>query len=166
MKNPSLSGSRNYILFIDDFSNYCWIYFLKNKSEAIRSFSEFKAQVENFASLSIKVLRTDNGAEYTSNEFEKLLSTAGIHHQLTVAYSPQQNGKAEKKNRTVAEMARCLLLQCNLPMKFWAEAVNTTNYIQNRNIIKELVFKTPFEIQYEQKPSVFHFKVFGCMCYA
>lgn len=88
MRTPSLNESRFYLLFIDDLSRYSWVYFLKQKSEAFSSFVKFRAMVENQASLSIKMLRSDNGTEYTALEFERYLAELGIKHQLTVSYCP------------------------------------------------------------------------------
>ncbi|OMO54668.1 Zinc finger, CCHC-type [Corchorus capsularis] len=91
---------------------------------------------------------------------------SGIQHQLTVAYTPQQNGVSERKNRTVLEMARCLLFEKGLPKKLWAKAVNTAVYILNRLTAKAMQQTTPFEAWYGFRPSVKHLKVFGCICYS
>lgn len=117
-KTQSLSGSRYFILFIDDFTRFTWIYFLKFKSEVAAVFLKFKALVENQADCKIKILRSDNETEYTSDQFERFCYEAGIEHQLTVIYTPQQNGVSERKNRTVMEMSRCLLFEKKLPKSF------------------------------------------------
>ncbi|EOY32423.1 Uncharacterized protein TCM_040335 [Theobroma cacao] len=104
MKTSSLNGSKYYIIFINDFTKYCWIFFIKHKSNALNIFRKFKASVKNFSGMSIKTLRSDNGREYVVTEFEKYLEVFGVHHQLTISYNPQQNGKAERKNKTLAEM--------------------------------------------------------------
>lgn len=97
MSCDSLNGSRYFLLFLDDYSRYCWVYFLKQKSEAFDAYERFKALVENEAGRKIRILRTDNGSEYTSRVFEESLKRAGIRHQLTVPYTPQQNGVSERK---------------------------------------------------------------------
>ena len=94
------------------------------KSEVFEVFQNFKASVENQSCSKIKALRIDNSSEYNSEKFKKLCEANGIHHQLTVRYTPQQNGVCERKNRTVLGMARCMLLEKKLPKSFWAEAVN------------------------------------------
>lgn len=165
MKTPLLSGSKYYILFIDEFSHSLDL-FLKHKLEALKSFTKYKAQVENFTSLGIKTLRTDNGLEYTANEFENFLATFEIHHQLTITYNLQQNGKVKRKNIIIGDMARCLFFQSTLPKKLQIKVINIANYIQNRIIKKALTLKTPFEMWYDHKPSISHFKVYGCVCYA
>ena len=138
---------------------------MKFKSEVACVFQKFKALVENQVDCKIKVLRSDNGTEYTSDQFEKFCFEAGIEHQLTVTYTPQQNGVSERKNRTVMEMARCLLFEKRLPKSFWAEAVYTSVYLLNRLPTKVLKNKTPFEAWYETKAAVDHLKIFGCICY-
>lgn len=166
MRTESLSGNRYFILFIDDFTRYCWVYFLKHKSEVAQVFMKFKAAVEIEVGCKIKTIRSDNGTEYTSTQFKALCKDAGIKHQLTNVYTPQQNGVSERKNRSLMDMARCLLFEKNLPKTMWAEAVNTAVYIQNRLPTKALAHKTPFEAWFGFKPSLAHMKVFGCLCYS
>jgi transposase InsO family protein len=106
---PSLGKSVYYVSFIDDFSRNTWIYFLRNKSEVFDKFKEFKALVENQTEKKIKVLRTDNGGEFCRNEFEEFCKKCGISRQKTTPYTPQQNGVAERMNRTLMEKARSML---------------------------------------------------------
>ena len=101
MRTPSHGNNRYFILFIDDFSRMTWVYFLKEKLEVFGVFKKFKALAENQSGKRIKVLRSDHGKEYTSREFERFCEDEGIERQLTVAYSPQQNGVSERKNRTI-----------------------------------------------------------------
>ena len=165
MSVPSLNGSKYFITFIDDYSRMCWVYFLERKSQALEKFVEFMKLVQNQSGCTIKVLRTDNGGEYTSEAFKQLCKDHVIVHQFTTPYTPQQNGVCERKNRTIMEMARCLLFESGLPKKFWAEGVNTSIYIQNRLYSKSLRSKTPFELWFGYKPSLDHLRVFGSICY-
>jgi transposase InsO family protein len=165
MHNESLNGSKYFLLFIDDFSRYCWVYFLKSKADVFAEFIKFKAAVELETGNKLKILRSDNGGEYTSRQFEAYLAKEGIKHQLTVPYTPQQNGVSERRNRTLMEMARCLLYEKKLPLNFWAEAVNTASYLINRMASRVLADKTPYELWYGFKPSIDHLKVFGSICY-
>ena len=80
-----------------------------------------------------KTFRTDNGGEYTSSQFENYLKAEGIRHELTVPKTPQQNGVAERLNRTLVEMARSMLLDSKLPKKFWGEAISTAVYLKKQN---------------------------------
>ncbi|GKV50056.1 hypothetical protein SLEP1_g56772 [Rubroshorea leprosula] len=120
--------------------------------------SRFKAVVENEIGKSVKVLRTDNGGEYTSPQFEHFLKSHGIKHQHTVPYNPQQNGVYESKNRSIMNMGRCIMFEKNLPRKFWAEAVNTSVYLLNRVQTKALNRKTPYEVWFGIKPTIRHLK--------
>ncbi|BBN70008.1 transposable element gene, partial [Prunus dulcis] len=127
---------------------------------------KFKATVELQSGYKLKQLRSDRGGEYTSMEFERFCDNAGIERQLTTPYTPQQNGVAERKNRTIVEMAKCLMLEKKIPFDFWAEAVNTSVYILNRCPTKALSKRTPFEAYGGRKPGIKHLKVFGSLCYA
>ena len=159
--NESLNGSNFLFLFVDDYSRYCWVYFLKSKSNVFVVFVKFKAAVELETRNKLKILRFDNGGEYTSRQFEAYLAKEGIKNQLTIPYTPQQNEVSERRNRTLMEMARCLLYEKKMPLKFWAEAVNATSYLLNRMTTRVLGDKTPYEIWYALKPNVHHLKVFG-----
>ncbi|GAU16908.1 hypothetical protein TSUD_36660 [Trifolium subterraneum] len=105
-RTPSLNGSLYYIVFIDDFTRMCWIYFLRYKSEVAAVFWKFKAHVENQSNSHIQILRSDNGKEYLSNQFQQFCDEAGIEHQLTAPYTPQQNGVSERKNRSIMDMVK------------------------------------------------------------
>ena len=106
-------------------------------------FKEFKALIENLSDKKIKTLRSDNGGEYTSKEFEAFCKDAGIRRELTTPYNPQQNGVAERKNRTIMEAVKTMIYDQDLPMHLWAEAARTTVYVQNRVSHSSLGFKTP-----------------------
>lgn len=110
-------------------------------------------------------MRYDNGKEYTSVEFDLFCEEAGIEHQLTAPYTPEQNGVSERRNKYVMEMARRMLQEKELPKIFWAEAANTLVFLQNRLPTKVLENKTPFEAWYGYKPSLRFLKVFGCVCF-
>lgn len=161
----SIGGARYFVLFIDDFSRKMFVYFLKQKSEVFQAFKRFKSAVELETSQKIKSIRTDNGCEYLSREFSNFLEEAGIQRQLTVQYTPQQNGVAERANRTVVEMARCMILHAGVPEYLWAEAVNTAVYIRNRCPTKVLKDITPYEAWSGKKPIVSHFRTFGCKAF-
>lgn len=107
---PSLGKSRYYVSFIDDFSRYTWIYFLKRKVEVFDKFQEFKSLVENQNRKKIKVLSSDNGGEYCSNKFDDFCKKCGIARKKTIPFTPQQNGFAERLNRSLMEMARVCLV--------------------------------------------------------
>ena len=120
----SMNGSRYFLTFIDDFSRYTWVFFLKKKSEVCETFSELKALIENSFGLKIKILRYDNGREYVSNEFLHIFSQSGIQVQHYVACTPHQNGVVERKNRSLKEMTTCMLESKKLAENLWAEAMH------------------------------------------
>lgn len=165
VKVPSLGKSVYYVSFIDDFSRNKWIYFLKKKSEVFDRFKEFKALVENQTEKKIKVLRTDNGGEFCCKEFEEFCKKCGIARQKTTPYTPQQNGVAERMNKTLMERARSMLNGVGLGQEFWAEAVDTACYLINRSASSVLEDKTPQEVWTGEKPSLSHLRVFGCDAY-
>ncbi|MCO5548009.1 hypothetical protein L7F22_001465 [Adiantum nelumboides] len=111
-------------------------------------------------------LRTDRGGEYMSGAFKDFLGKKGIKHQCTMPYTPQQNGVAERKNRSLMEMARCMLKAKSLPHKLWMEAVACAAHVLNRCPTRALKTITPYESWYDRKPSVSYLHVFGCLAYA
>ena len=129
MSLHSLSGYAYYVSFIDDFSRKTWVYFMKNKDEVFSKFKEFKALIENHTEKKIKTIRSDNGGEFTSNEFKELCKDSGIKRELSSPYNPQENGIAERKNRMIMEAAREMLHDQDLPMHLWAEAARTAVYV-------------------------------------
>lgn len=143
---PSSLGNNNYfLLFIDDFSRKTWVYFLKQKSEVFEVFKKFKAAVERESGRKIKALRSDRGGEFTSREFQEFCEANGIRRPMTVPRSPQQNGVAERKNRTILNIARSMLKSKKLPKEFWAEAVACAVYLSNRSPTRSVWGKTPQE---------------------
>ncbi|KAL4367990.1 hypothetical protein GQ457_05G026520 [Hibiscus cannabinus] len=161
----SLGGNKYFILFIDDFTRMTWVYFMKEKSQVFKVFKKFKALAEVQSGCKLQKLISIRGKEYTSTKFDLFCEDEGIEHQLTVGYTPQKNGVSERKNRTVMEMARCMLMEKNLPKKFWAEAVRTIIYMLNRLLTKAVQDKTPVEAWFGRKPSAKHLRVFGSISY-
>ncbi|GAU22332.1 hypothetical protein TSUD_106600 [Trifolium subterraneum] len=161
----STGGNKYFITFVDEYSRLIWLYHIKAKSEAFEVFKRFKTLVEKQSDKSIKVLRTDGGGEYTSKEFENYCKDQGIIHEVTAPYTPQHNGLAERRNRSILDMARSMVKQKGLPHRFWGEGVSTDVYILNRSPTKKLIDKVPEEVWSKCKPSVTHFKVFGSLSY-
>ena len=167
IESPSIGGSKYFVTFIDDYSRCCAVYFLRQKSDVLGKFKEFATQTATNAGHSISILRSDRGGEYLTNEFMEYLKANGIRHELTASYTPQQNGVAERMNRTLCEAARCMLHHANLSKKYWAEAVATAAYVRNR--LPTASHKnnvTPYEKWYGRKPTLDHMRVFGCAAYA
>jgi transposase InsO family protein len=109
ISTSSLDGHVYYVIFIDDFSRKSWVYFMKSKNETFKNFHEFKALIENQTETHIRILRSNNGGEYESHQFEDFCKEEAIKRQLTVPYNPQQNGVAERKNITICEAAKAMM---------------------------------------------------------
>ena len=121
----SLGGAEYFVTFIDDKTQFTWVYVLKHKHKVFQKFVEWKAMVERSSGHEVKVLRTDSGREYTSTEFKEYLKREGICHELTILKTPEQYGVAERMNRTLMETVRLMLLGAKVPQKFLAEALST-----------------------------------------
>jgi hypothetical protein len=121
--------------------------------------------VENEMDSKIKCLRSDNGGEFTSKEFMDYCSSHGIKRQFSVTRTPQQNGVVERKNKTVQEMARTMLMDSKLTDIFWTQAVHIAVHIQNRVMLRNNTDKTPYELWRGRPANVKHFRVFGSKCY-
>uniref|UniRef100_A0A2N9ER08 Integrase catalytic domain-containing protein n=1 Tax=Fagus sylvatica TaxID=28930 RepID=A0A2N9ER08_FAGSY len=165
VRTPSKGGAQYFMSFIDDYSRKAWVYFLKNKSEAFAKFKIWKAEVENQTGRKIKCLRTDNGTEYRDGDFLKFCEEHGIKRHFTVRKTPQQNGVAERLNRTITETARCLRLNAELPKSFWAEAVDMACYIINRSPRVALDGKVAEEVWTGQEVDYSFMRIFGCPAY-
>jgi len=114
----------------------------------------------------VNFLRTDGGGEYMGVDFQDWLSNKGIHHEVTNARTPQENGTAERLNRTILEMMRSMLLGSKLPKTLWPFAVNYAQEILNRLPTRALTEdKTPYEVYFGKKPSVRYLQTFGCQSF-
>ena len=170
MSSSSLSGYVYYVSFIDESSRKTWIYFMKNKDEFFIKFKEFKALIENHTEKKINTFRLDNGGQYTSNEFRELCKDSRIKRELSNPYNPQQNGFAERKNRTIMEAARAMLHDQDIPMYLWVEAARTTVYVQNctpyRTILHTEYSRTRFLKKYSptrnQKSAISEYSAILC----
>ena len=161
MNEKSLGGAEYFLSFIDDKTRYVWVYFLRTKGEVYEKFLEWKAMVELATEKRLKAIRTDNGGEYTSRKFQEYLKTEGVYHELTVPKNPEQNGVAERINRTLIETARSMLIDSHLPHSFWAEAISTAAYLCNRSPTKAVAEMTPYEAWTGKRPQVDGLRVFG-----
>ena len=136
MSCTSPSGAKYFIAFKDDYSGYVTIYFLKNKSEAQQCFKYFAKRVEVMTGNRIDTIRSDNGGEFFTTDFATWLKEKGIRQESSAPYTPEQNGVAERLNRTIVESARSMLHSAQVPIYLWAEAVNCAVYLQTRSASK------------------------------
>ncbi|KAJ9561425.1 hypothetical protein OSB04_006585 [Centaurea solstitialis] len=161
IKSTTKDGNLYYVTFIDDYSRYGYVYLIKHKSDTFEKFKEFKHEVENQLGRKIKILHSDRGGEYLSLEFNGYLKECGIVSQLSPPRTPQHNGVAERRNRTLLDMVRSMMTRAPLSIYFWGYALETTAYILNLVPAKK-VEKTPHEMWTGKKPSLAHIKVWGC----
>ncbi|WVZ12209.1 hypothetical protein V8G54_016739 [Vigna mungo] len=159
-------GGAYFLSIIDDFSRRVWIYVLKNKSKTFQKFKEWHTQIENQLGCRLKCLRTDNGLEFVSEEFNGFCKEKGIRRHRTVVGTPQQNGLAERMNRTILERVRYMLLGSGLSKAFWGEAANTAVYLINKSPSSALNIKTPMEVWSGRPADYSHLRVFGSLAFA
>lgn len=164
-KSKTITGASYFLTIVDDFSRLTWTFLLSDKTQVFLTPSNFFAYVSNQFQTCVKVIRTDNGSEFVNHNCQKLFSSLGIVHQRTIPYSPQQNGKVERKHLHFLQIARALLSQANLPIHLWGHAILMATHIINILPTKLLTWDTPFERLYN-KPPYTNLKVFGCLCFA
>lgn len=165
MQTTSPGGSKYILTIIDDYSRYTVVYFLKHKNETNTFIKQFVESAITQRHKTPKIIRSDRGGEYVNRELQKFLKDKGIKVEYTVPDSPEQNGVAERKNRSLLEMARCMLIDAEMENKFWSEAVNTANYLQNR-LPTSATEKTPYELWFLEKPKIGNLHIFGTDAYA
>ncbi|GJW65960.1 retrotransposon protein, putative, ty1-copia subclass [Tanacetum coccineum] len=160
-KIMSRKGASYFVTFNDDFSRYGYVYLLKHKHEVFETFKVFQKEVENQFGKTIKLLRSDRGGEYISQEFLDHLKKHGIISHRTPPYAPQNNGVSERRYRTLLDMVRSMMSQTTLPKSFWDYALETAARILNMAPTKK-VDKTPYEVWHGQSPKLSYLKVWGC----
>ncbi|GJR10583.1 putative ribonuclease H-like domain-containing protein [Tanacetum coccineum] len=146
----------------DDYSRFSWVFFLATKDETSEIHKIFITSIENLIDLKVKVIRCDNGTEFKNKVMNQFCEIKGIKREFSVARTPQQNGVAERKNRTLIEAARTMLADSKLSTTFWAEAVNTACYVENRVLVIKPHNKTPYERFLGRKSALSFIRPFGC----
>jgi transposase InsO family protein len=142
---PTPGGKRYFLLLVDDYSRYMWVALLHSKDEALNALKKIQIAAEVERNLKLKVLRTDRGGEFTSDQFVQHCERHGIKHFRTTPYTPQHNGVVERRNQTVVGMAMSLLKSMGVPNRFWGEAVTTAVYLLNRAPTKSVKGMTPYQ---------------------
>ncbi|MCO5599389.1 hypothetical protein L7F22_053491 [Adiantum nelumboides] len=166
MDNSSLTANAYFVIFVDDFSRYTTVYFLKQKSQVFSCFKDHCSLVLRMHDLPVQVLRSDNGGEYVSRAFQQFCKSEGIQQQFSIPYTPQQNGVSERKIRTLVEVARAMILTAGLSKSYWEEAIATACYLQNRIPHASDPQRTPYFHWFGKVPNLEHVRVFGCSAYA
>jgi transposase InsO family protein len=161
----SISGSKYYLVIVDDYSRFTWIFFLQEKSQTQETLKGFLRRAQNEFELRIKKIRSDNGTEFKNSQIEGFLEDEGINHEFSSPYTPQQNGVVERKNRTLLDMARTMLDEYKTLDRFWVEAINTACYSINQLYLHRILKKTSYELLIVKKLNVSYFRVFGSKCF-
>ncbi|GJV46024.1 putative ribonuclease H-like domain-containing protein [Tanacetum coccineum] len=158
----SINKKRYCLVVTDDFSRFSWVFFLATKDETSEILCNLIIGLEKQLNHNVKIIRCDNGTEFKNYVMNEFCAKKGIKREFSVARTPQQNGVAERKNRTLIEAARTMLADSLLPIPFWAEAVNTACYVLNRVLVTKPQNKTPYELLIGKSPSISFMRPFGC----
>nr|GEY81672.1 integrase, catalytic region, zinc finger, CCHC-type, peptidase aspartic, catalytic [Tanacetum cinerariifolium] len=165
MRVASINGKRYVLVIVDDYSIYTWTHFLRSKDETPEVLIDFLRLVQRGLQAQVRIVQTNKGTEFLNQNLHAYFAAEGIHHQTSIARTPEQNGVVERRNRTLVDAARTMLSAAKVPLFFWAEAIATTCFTQNRSLVIPRHEKTPYHIINNRKPSVKFFHIFGSLCY-
>ncbi|GJU02572.1 retrovirus-related pol polyprotein from transposon TNT 1-94 [Tanacetum coccineum] len=165
MRVESFNGKKYVLVIIDDYSRYTWTRFLRSKDKTPEVLINFLTLVQRGLNAQVRTVRTDKGTKFLNKTLHAYFAMEGIEHQTSTARTPEQNGIVKRRNRTLVEAARTILSAAKVPLFFWAEAIATTCFTQNRSLIIPRHEKTPYHIINGRKSSVKFFHIFGSLCY-
>ncbi|GJY45515.1 retrovirus-related pol polyprotein from transposon TNT 1-94 [Tanacetum coccineum] len=165
MRFETVNGKRYIMVIVDDYSRYTWVFFLRTKDETPDIIKKFITKIQRNMKAQVLKIRPDNGIEFENATLKSFYKKLGILHQTSIARTPQQNGVVERRNRTLVEAARTMLIFSKLPEFLWAEAILTACFTQNRSLVHTRYNKIPYELIKGRKPNVQYFYVFGSLCY-
>ncbi|GJZ49210.1 putative ribonuclease H-like domain-containing protein [Tanacetum coccineum] len=165
MRVASINGKKYVLVIVDDYSRYTWTHFLRSKDETPGVLIDFLTLVQRGLHAQVTTVRTDKGTEFLNKTLHAYFAKEGIRHETSTARTPEQNGVVERRNRTLVEAARTMLSAAKVPLFFWAEAIATACFTQNRSLVIPRHEKTPYHIINARKPSVKFFHIFGSLCY-
>ncbi|KAK7588126.1 hypothetical protein V9T40_005371 [Parthenolecanium corni] len=160
----SFDGYEYFVTFMDVYTHFSIIFLLKKKSEVFEKFVEYEALVTSHFGVKIGSFMCDNGKEYVNSSFIDFCKKKGIRVLNTVPYNHPQNGKAERLNRTLEDLARTVLGKSGAPKSFWSEAVLYSNYCLNR-LPTTATGKVPASVWYNRDADYSKLRPFGCVCY-
>jgi transposase InsO family protein len=162
----SMGGKWYILVVVDDYSLYAWVFFLKEIGETFGFVRDLVLRLRNEKQGdAIRAICSDNGSKFRNSHFETFYHDLGLEHQLLSLYTPPQNGVVERKNRTLSEMTRTMLVDHRTPRRFWVETVNTACYVSNKIFLRVHKKKTCYELMHGRTPKVSHFHVLGCKCF-
>ncbi|GKB12112.1 retrovirus-related pol polyprotein from transposon TNT 1-94 [Tanacetum coccineum] len=165
MHVQSVNGKKYILVIVDDYSRFTWVKFLASKDEAPDFIIKFLKMIQVRLNATVRNIHTDNGTEFVNQTLRDYYESIGISHETSVARTPQQKRVVERRNRTLVEAARTMLIYAKAPLFLWAEAVATACYTQNRSIVRLRHGKTPYELLHDKKPDLSYLHVFGALCY-
>nr|GFC01031.1 integrase, catalytic region, zinc finger, CCHC-type, peptidase aspartic, catalytic [Tanacetum cinerariifolium] len=165
MRIASINGKQYVLVIVDDYSRYTWVLFLRSKDEAPEVIITFLTRITVLLQSPVIIIRTDNGTEFKNQVLKVYFNSISISHQLSSVRTSQQNGVVERRNRTLVEAARTMLIFSRAPLFLWAKAIATACFTQNHSIIHRRFNKTPYELINNRKPDISFLHVFGALCY-
>ncbi|GJW01439.1 retrovirus-related pol polyprotein from transposon TNT 1-94 [Tanacetum coccineum] len=165
MRVQTINGKKYILVILDDYSRFTWVKFLRSKDETLEVVIKFMKQIQIGLNKTVRYIRINNGTEFFNQVMTEYYERVGIFHQKLVPKTLQQNDVVERRNRTLMEAARTMLIFSKAPMFLWAEAVATACYTQNRSLIHTCDNKTPYELVHDKKSDLTFFRVFGALCY-
>ncbi|GJT80837.1 retrovirus-related pol polyprotein from transposon TNT 1-94 [Tanacetum coccineum] len=166
MRVTSVNGKKYILVIVDDYSRFTWVKCLQSKDEAPYFIVKFFKMIQVRLKALVCRIRIDNGTKFVNQTLREYYEKVGISHETFVSRSPQQNGVVERRNHTLIEVARTMLIYAKAPLFLWAEAVATTCYTQNRSIIRLRHGKTPYELLHDKLPDLSFLHVFGALCFS
>nr|GEV75014.1 retrovirus-related Pol polyprotein from transposon TNT 1-94 [Tanacetum cinerariifolium] len=165
MRIASINGKRYVLLIVDDYSRYTWVHFLISKDEAPDVIKTFLKRITILLQSPVIIIRTNNGTEFKNQALKEYFDSVGISYQMSSVWTPQQNEVVERRNRTLVEAARTMLIFSRAQLFLWAEEIATVCFTQNRSIIHRRFNKTPYELINGRKSDISFLHVFGALCY-
>ena len=143
MRVQNIFGKRYVLVVVDDYSRFTWVKFLRSKDETPEIIIKLIKQLQVGLNKIVRFIRTDNGTEFVNQQLTQFYEDLGITHERSIPRTPQQNGVVERRNRTLVEAARTMLIFSKSPMFLWGESIATACFTQNRSLIHSLYSKTP-----------------------
>ncbi|GJX86133.1 integrase, catalytic region, zinc finger, CCHC-type containing protein [Tanacetum coccineum] len=165
MRVQSINGKKYIMVIVDDYSRFTWVKFLRSKDETPAFVINLLKQLQVGLNKNVGFVRTDNGTEFVNKVLIDYYENVGITHEKTAPRTPQQNGVVERRDHTLVEAARTMLIFSKAPLFRWAEVVATACYTQNRSLIHTLHDKTLYELMHDKKLDLSFLRIFGALCY-
>jgi hypothetical protein len=159
---PGYNGARYFCVFVDEATDFTWIYLAKSQAEAPDILRRFFMDTHSMTDHKVVILRTDNAGEFHSPEFQGILQGYNVKMECCCPYSHYQNGKAECMICDVSEKARCMMHHAQCPRDFWTWAVRHAVWVCNHLPVEGKAFRSPYELVYGHKPDLSMLRVFGC----